>query len=390
MPDGATNGRLGQDSPMPRIFLHIGASKTGTTYVQGVLFDNRDELAARGVRYPGHYAEAHYEAVQDLRGISIGGREDESLHGRWRSLVDEARRWSGDTVVISHELLGGSTDEAAGRAVASFEGADLHVVLTARDLGRQVPAMWQEYVKNHGTLPFDAYVRRIAREPRRSRAAQLFWRQQHVAEIAERWCRHVPAERFHLVTVPPAGAAPDLLWQRFASVVGIEPTGLVSERDRSNTSLSYAEAELLRRINRSLGERLDWLAYERTVKHQFAEDVLATGGRDGRPSVPVIHRPWFQQQHRDMVGSLRALGVDVVGDLDDLEPSFGGPDTVDGPDLEDVVTAATAALAELLSQRADRFARGRGKQLAARARRSGVVRALPDGIQQWLKRRVTD
>lgn len=380
---------------MPRIFLHIGASKTGTTYVQSVLFDNRDELAARGVRYPGHYAEAHYDAVQDLRGISvgdpsIGGQADESLRGRWRRLVEESRRWDGETVVISHELLGGSNDEAVGRAVAAFQGAELHVVLTARDLGRQVPAMWQEYVKNHGTLPFDAYVRRIAREPRRSRAAHLFWRQQHVSEIAERWCRHVPGERFHLVTVPPAGAAPNLLWQRFASVVGIEPTGLVAERDRSNASLSYAEAELLRRVNRSLGERLDWWAYERAVKHRFAEDVLAAGGRDRRPSVPAEHRPWFQQRHREMVSSLRALGVDVVGDLDELEPSFGGPDAVDGPDLEDVVAAATEALAELLSQQADRFARGRGRQLAAKARRSRVVRALPDGVQNWLKRRVAD
>ncbi|MDQ3627959.1 MAG: hypothetical protein M3419_03950 [Actinomycetota bacterium] len=373
---------------MPRIFLHIGATKTGTTYVQNLLFDNRDELASRGVLYPGHYGEAHYEAVQDLRGISIGGRGDTSVRGRWRRLVEQSVRWSGEAVVISHELLGGSSDAAAARAVDSFEGAQLHVVLTARDLGRQVPAMWQEYVKNHGTVPFDAYVRRIAREPRRSRVAQLFWRQQHVAEIAERWCRHVPAERFHLVTVPPPGAAPDLLWQRVTSVVGIDPTGIGAERARSNTSLSYAQAELLRRINQSLGDQLDWSAYERTVKHRFAECLLATGGGDPRPSVSMEQRPWFEQRHRDIVSSLRALGVDVVGDLGDLEPRFGGAAGDDGPELEDVVAAAAASLAELLRQQAERVAGGRGTQLAAKARRNGVVRALPDGVQEWLKRRV--
>lgn len=380
---------------MPRIVLHIGAAKTGTTYVQGVLRDHRDVLASRGVLFPGHYAEAHYEAVQDLRDVSIGGqiggRQDEAVRGRWQRLVAQARGWSGDTAVISHELLGGSSDDAVARAAGSFEGLELHVVLTARDLGRQVPAMWQEYVKNHGTVPFDAYVRRIVREPRRSRVAHLFWRQQHVAEIAERWCRHLPGERVHVVTVPPVGAPPTLLWERFASVAGIDTEGIVAEQEHTNRSLSYAEAELLRRVNRSLGERLEWPAYERTVKRWFAEEMLAGSGHGRAATVPLEHRSWFEQRQADISSTLLRLGVDVVGDLDDLAARFGDPDTLpgsDGPDPEDVVAAAAASLSELLAMRAERVAGARGTQLAAKARRSGVVRSLPDGVQAWLKRRV--
>ncbi len=34
---------------MPRIYLHIGVPKTGTTYLQDVLYRNRDVLAAAGI-----------------------------------------------------------------------------------------------------------------------------------------------------------------------------------------------------------------------------------------------------------------------------------------------------------------------------------------------------
>src|SRR5919106_2507377 len=97
---------------MPRIYLHIGAPKTGTTYLQDVLFEHRGTIADAGVLYPGRYPEAHFEAVVDLRDMSFGGHRDETWQGRWRRLVDEVTAWSGDSVVISHELLCGANEES--------------------------------------------------------------------------------------------------------------------------------------------------------------------------------------------------------------------------------------------------------------------------------------
>jgi hypothetical protein len=373
---------------MPRIYLHIGAPKTGTTYLQGVLFDHRGELADAGVLYPGHYPEAHFEAVVDLRGIAFGGHRDQTWTGRWRRLVDEALAWSGDSVVISHELLCGAPEESVAEAVESFTGAEVHVLYTARDLGRQVPATWQEYVKNHATVPFDRYVRRLAREPRRGRVANTFWRQQHVAEIADRWCVHLPRERFHLVTVPPPHGSTSLLWERFSTTVGIAPGSIDSERPTINTSLGYAEAELLRRVNRALGDQMPWPAYETTVKGWFAEEFLVELGSDTRATVPESMREWLLSEAKPMVTAVADSGVDIVGDLDDLRPHFG-PTAGQPPDAA-VLDAAADAIAALLTERAGRHWTGRGSPMVARARRSGFVRALPRGVQEWLKRRVND
>lgn len=373
---------------MPRIYLHVGAPKTGTTYLQGVLFDHRGALADAGVLYPGRYPEAHFEAVVDLRDMSFGGHRDETWQGRWRRLVNEASTWSGDSVVISHELLCGANEESVAEAVGSFADHEVHVIYTARDLGRQVPAAWQEYVKNHATVPFERYVRRLTRQPRKGRLANTFWRQQHLAEVADRWCAHVPRERFHLLTVPPPGGSSTLLWERLATTIGVKPDLIDAERPSTNTSIGYAEAELLRRVNRALADHMPWPAYETTVKGWFAEEFLVELGSDSRPTVPEPARDWLHEEARQMVATVAESGVDVVGDLNELRPHFGPPTPI--PPDDAVLDAAAHAIAALLTERAGRHWTGRGSPMVARARRSGFVRALPRGVQEWLKRRVND
>src|SRR3954464_13914523 len=51
----------------PVVFLHIGEPKSGTTFVQQVMWSNRDQLARQGVLLPGAHAQDHFRANQDLR-----------------------------------------------------------------------------------------------------------------------------------------------------------------------------------------------------------------------------------------------------------------------------------------------------------------------------------
>ena len=59
-----------QYSPaQPRVIVHIGEPKTGTTFLQQVMWRNRGELAAAGVLLPGHHPQDHFRAQNDLRDI---------------------------------------------------------------------------------------------------------------------------------------------------------------------------------------------------------------------------------------------------------------------------------------------------------------------------------
>lgn len=82
------------------------------------------------------------------------------------------------------------------------------------------------------------------------------WRRQDAPRILNRWRPHVPVERLHIVTVPPSGAKPNELWNRFAQVLGVKADGYDLEGLNSNPSLDAVQTEVLRRFNAGLDGRL--------------------------------------------------------------------------------------------------------------------------------------
>ncbi len=50
-----------------RVYLHVGLPKTATTYLQTILWANRDVLEEQGVRLPGHSRRAHLWASRVVR-----------------------------------------------------------------------------------------------------------------------------------------------------------------------------------------------------------------------------------------------------------------------------------------------------------------------------------
>jgi hypothetical protein len=141
------------------VYLHIGAPKTGTTYVQDRLTVNARSLGRHGVHLPTTSvvvspALAHFRGALDLLGQDWGGLPGHA-EGSWDALMRKVRRRSG-TVVISHEILAPATPEHVARAMRDLDGSEVHVVYTARDLARQVPAAWQESIKQGRKWRYDA------------------------------------------------------------------------------------------------------------------------------------------------------------------------------------------------------------------------------------------
>src|SRR5262245_25682466 len=124
----------------PKIVMHIGEPKTGTTFLQQVLWRNRTELATQGLTLPGHHPQDHYRATQDLRGIKkLPSDPAGSWEGEWEILAREAKQ-ADRIAVISHELFAADDEEHADRAVRSLLPADVHIVLTVRDMSSLLPA----------------------------------------------------------------------------------------------------------------------------------------------------------------------------------------------------------------------------------------------------------
>ena len=203
-----------------RVLVHVGAPKTGTSYVQDVLFLNRESLAGQGILYPAERFDEHFLAALDLMELHWGGLETQAV-GAWDRLAEQVRGWPG-TSIVSHEILATASRQQVRRALDSFGDAEVHVVLSARDLVRQIPAEWQENVKHRRNVGYRAFLDKITDPSRAGELASWFWGVQEVPDILDRWGSSLPPERVHLVTVPKPGAPRDLLWQRFSAVLGLD------------------------------------------------------------------------------------------------------------------------------------------------------------------------
>jgi hypothetical protein len=306
----------------PRVFLHIGEPKTGTTFLQHVMWRNRGELAAHGVVLPGHHPQDHYRASQDLRGISkLASDPAGSWTGEWEILARQAQQ-APRVAVISHELFSAADEEQAERAVRSLGPAEVHVVLTVRDMATLLPAEWQETVKHRNAKRWEDWLGDVI--DRESYAADRrqwwFWRVHDTVAILGIWARYVPPERVHVITVPPPGSDNGLLWQRFAALLDVDPASVDITRARANSSLGLPEIEFLRRLNEALPDEVpDWF-YMWNVKEAVAHRALASRPRAGRLVLPADREGWAAKQGESLISALREASYDVLGDLGELRP----------------------------------------------------------------------
>lgn len=334
-----------------RVVLHVGLMKSGTSYLQHTLFDQRDALATHGVHVPGRSWRHQFNAALDA--LRHGPRAPE-----WREVVDDVA--AGVTNVISSEFLAPARPEAVEAVVSSFPDHDVEVVLTVRDLNRNLPAMWQETVQNGRTWTWEdylggAYVQRPGAGPDAGThdAGRRFWRQQNALRIARRWSAAVGAERVSVVTVPRPGAPRDELWRRFATVLG-GPADLETTTAGGNESVGLASALVLRRLNESLAERGFFLPDgQKQRKTYLAKRVMASRRRD-EPTLGLEVEDWVREQALRQVRGLEALGVRLVGDWADLEPvPVAGVGPADVSESE-VARAATLALADVMADLVER------------------------------------
>lgn len=348
------------------VFLHIGLPKSGTTFLQTRMWNNRALLRRQGFLYPGRERMDHFHAsqvVREVRSIPPGKAD------AWDRLLAELGRWDG-VGLVSHEFLCIATESQARAAVERLAGSEVHVVVTARDYLRQFPAVWQEALKMGSAGSLDAFMERTLRHrPNRPWG----WPSQDLPAVLERWGRAVPHERMHLVTVPPPGAPHDLLWQRWCAVTGIDDSGFDMDEARANESLGAAQAALLQRVVPHVSGPLDsGSARHRWLRQYFGHEVLAPqhGERFG---LKDEHAAELRELARAAVDQIAAAGYDVTGDLADLVPSGDQavrphPDHVSDEEIIDVAARAIEQMIRDMMRTAARRQRWRREALRLRGR----------------------
>lgn len=345
-----------------RVFLHIGLPKTGTTYLQRALWHNKRVLGEAGLLLPGRHRRRHLLASLDLRGNPSLAKRGGDVSAPWDDLVQESVAWPGD-VLISHEFFGPASPDQVRRAVASFPDAELHVVITAREMVGLTLSRWQEYVRNGGPRALDDYPRSDAYRP----SDDWGWGSFDLADILGRWGSVVAHERIHVLPMMPGGADPTELLRRLLSVLGYADATVELPDERVNEGLGVVEAEVIRRITplmtdfRSAGDRGNWMR-----GYLAAPDLMPRLGEKFRPSDARLAE--LEARGARAVEALHEGGYDVVGDLSLLEPRDVRDrrqpgDVTDAEQLEVAVEVVAALMTRVRALTRERNALARRPEL---------------------------
>ncbi|HEY3528486.1 MAG TPA: DUF6752 domain-containing protein [Nocardioides sp.] len=334
-----------------RVYLHVGAPKSGTTYLQTVLDANRAVLEGAGTLLVGRHLDRIHAAMAVREDKRLAGLP-ESARTAWQRLVRQIDGWSGPSAVLSYELFSVASAEQAARALADLAAYDVHLVVTARELGRSVVSAWQERLKFGFTKPLEEWQPK----PESAENSEWGWRTLDPSGVAERWGATLAPDHVHIVTAPRPDAGPAELWRRFAEACGLTGLDVLLDVPRANASVGLVQAELLRRVNTLLGRQIGG-SRQRSVwiRDLLAQEVLAPLGSEPI-GVPEAQAAEATEVWRRATERIEAAGYVVHGDLADLEPVASDARLPGQVTEAELTEAAVACISSLVLTVRDRSA----------------------------------
>lgn len=345
------------------VVLHIGAFKTGTSFIQQALALNKQRLADDGVLFPGASWPEQVHAVRALTARPDPAQpRDERGGDAWDRIAEECRSSDLERAVISMEFLSAARVEAIAEAVRSLAPAQVRVVLGVRDLSYAIPAQWQESLQSGGrTWTLSEYAAGVMRPVGRfNDATRHFWRKHNWQRVLTRWSQATVGRRPTVVTFPRPGSPPELLWHRFGVAAGFDATAYPIPSP-TNESLGAASLEVARRINLLAISRGTTTRGNPVYRRVVCKRVMAQRRPAEIPvTLPPSARDWAVTRTEQLVRKLSAIDPVVVGDLDDVRPRPSSanrvatwqPELTHVADLADAAEHAAAGLAEALGRAA--------------------------------------
>lgn len=138
---------------MNRLWIHIGAHKTGTTYVQEQFAEHEDAIAAQGVLYPKTGREflwGHHRLIHKIGDSALFEKAKNQLAG-------EMSGFKGD-VFISSENFEYLTAEQLRKVASLFGARDVKVIYMYRNWTPLLYSSWQEHIKHGGIAHLHQYA----------------------------------------------------------------------------------------------------------------------------------------------------------------------------------------------------------------------------------------
>jgi len=217
-----------------KLVLHIGPHKTGSTYIQKMLFENASRLTESGVLYPVDewiYHYGHHDAAE-LENIGAFANYINQLQGREAGF---------SSVIISSENFDRWSRDSVGLFLSSIP-MHVHVVYVHRDPLATLYSHWQEDVKfGYGNL-FSDFLARHLIDPMSSSIL-------NPCVILDNWSQCFDKCEATIIDYDLVMQNKKNICNEFLTATFGTDFGLTFQQAEENKSFPIEEAELLRALN---------------------------------------------------------------------------------------------------------------------------------------------
>lgn len=218
---------------MKKLVIHAGPHKTGSTYIQKKLHENKDCLEKSGISYPNSYYlfYGHHYIINALNG-SIPAEE----------IRDEILKEVGnlDTCILSSENFFDLRESGVVKLKNAFPDVEITFIYYIRRPSIRLLSRWQETIKHGGTSAMSDYFLQHSLRPLASPELNLF-------NYVEMVRKHLGENSFSLIDYETARAEKNI-FQNFKKAANID-IDLHDTDETVNAMMPIAEIELIRYMN---------------------------------------------------------------------------------------------------------------------------------------------
>ena len=320
---------------MKELVLHIGMMKTATTYLQGVLQNNREELLEKGWLYPGvhlnHQREVYglcgknvywYRKVLD-RDVELGN-----------SLVKEIKE-TPHSVIISSEALSSLSMDGIYEFVKKV-GCPTRVVVTVRSLYNVLPSAWQQYVKGCSSDSFENTLDKFIHSRGELSGP---WRTYAYGDIIRKWSEVADV---HTVVIPSSKKKGGLetweLFQRASKLPSVRDTQVLPSA--ANLSLDEEGVKFLLEMNKFLDKQaeIEEDCKKRVLNAYLRKHAYPCVGKikGSKIKPPYDYLDYVSSWEEKEISNLENFSIGVYGDINDLLMSENEYMPSNGENITDV------------------------------------------------------
>ncbi len=227
---------------MSRLLLHVGHSKTGTSFLQALLRENRSALARHGYDYP---SPSWQEAEEDNAEVGQGnGLVAAQSPNAMQALLHGRPRPEQGLILSSEEffpqLATASDPRRLGRLATDAGYGEVSILLAIRDPVSHAASLWMQYVKRAGgTAPLERFFELYSVPDLVLRFLEAYGDQPNVSITLFNYSRHKAR-----------------LADRLADWLGLAAEDLNAPKAQTiNRGLTGAETVMQLALNKEIGRR---------------------------------------------------------------------------------------------------------------------------------------